>query len=99
MRRAVLGAPAQRLPIGLLPRRGAAVAAHLEVVRRPDVQLWTGRRLAVGPGQAEEDALGVLVVDLLQHLAREIDAVDVPEALPVMARGAVEILVLGLQEA
>src|SRR5690625_7828273 len=40
----------------------------------------------------------VLVVDLLQHFVRQIDAVDSPAPLPVVARISVDILVIRLQE-
>src|SRR5262245_52239480 len=46
-----------------------------------------------------QDALGVLVVELLQNLIRQAKTVDSPAALRRYGRGrVVEVLVLGLEE-
>jgi hypothetical protein len=47
----------------------------------------------------EQQSLGVFSIDLLQHFVGEEDPVDVPEALEVVAGGAVEVFVVGFEEA
>ena len=48
--------------------------------------------------QADEQPLGVLAVELLEHVPGQEHAVDHPEALPVVAAGRVEVFVVGLEE-
>src|SRR5579872_7092024 len=49
-----------------------------------------------GTLESGKDALGVLVVDLLQDVGRQLQAVDVPQALPRVAE-VLEVFVRGLQ--
>src|SRR5262249_32181706 len=49
--------------------------------------------------EAEQHPLGVLTVHVVQYVVGQADAVNVPEPLAVVATGAVEVLVVSLQEA
>src|SRR5271157_5331688 len=58
---------------------------------------WSMTRGSVG--EAEENLLRIAVVKLDQNVVGQEDAVDIPEPLPMMTAGRVEVLVIGLEEA
>src|SRR5262245_51312568 len=66
--------------------------------RRTSKRKGTCQRNSRSRFQADKQALGVLEVELFEHVPRQKDAIDHPEALGVVAAGGVEIFVVGFQE-